>query len=161
MVTMTTTFARYKRIRTPIRCPNARLSGFNRAEAVTGDFLAWAFKYDDGERSPLFYGRVLGEALCDGVGKAYDKKNRHLAVLQIGEEMNHGFVNHISVADVAFIRTPGAFLLWALFGDMPEDVALLERLVAHGSLADRYIEKLLNAARTRIVTVPRNRDPSE
>jgi hypothetical protein len=146
--------SKYKKFKKPIYCPSAVSLGFCRHSVSIGDFISWRYPAEKEEApSDPFYGRVLGEATRDGCGKDYDKKSRMLAVLAIGEHLNHGFIVHVNVEYVRFVRTPGAFLKWALFGEML-DVETTERLANYGSLSDGHIDKLLDEAGLKIVRMP-------
>jgi hypothetical protein len=151
---------KYKKFKKPIFLPNASRMGYDKYEVVIGDFIGWQYTYhEDAEsfhgtnRSDLFYGRVLGEAMHDGVGKKYPSKPRVLAVLQLGYQFNHGWVNHVPVDAVKFCHDTGAFTRWALFGEMlsPE---LTERLAAYGALSNGHIDKLLDESGMKIVKMP-------
>lgn len=145
---------KYKRFKKPIFLPNASRTGFDKYEVSIGDFIAWRYEYDKNEgHSDLFYGRVLGEATHSGCRKKYPKKPRMLAVMMLGERLNHGYINHVPVDIVQFCHDPGAFTKWALFGEMlsPE---LTERLADYGALSNGYIGKYLDESGLKIVRTP-------
>jgi hypothetical protein len=144
---------KYKKFKTPIYCPNASDLGYCRYKVVIGDFISWRYPSENGPEFGPYYGRVLGEATHNGLGQPYPKKSRVLAVLMLGEQLNHGYVEHVNIEYVRFIRTPGAFLKWALFGDML-DIETTDRLAQYGALSDGHIDKLLDESGTKIVRMP-------
>ena len=143
---------KYKKFKKPIYCLNASTTGYDRYEVVIGDFIGWQYKDED----HLFYGRVLGEATHNGRGDPYPKRPRVLAVLTLGDRLNHGYIHHVPVDLVEFCHDPGVFTRWALFGEMlsPE---LTERLADYGSLSNGHIDKLLDETGLKIVRFPWNK----
>jgi hypothetical protein len=150
---------KYKKFKTPIFLPKASVQGYDKYKVVTGDFIAWRYILKDDAKSDLHYGRVLGEATHDGLGEAYPRKPRVLAVLRINERFSSGFVVHVPVDIVEFCHALGAFTKWALFGEMV-DPELTERLAVYGALSNHAIEKyLLDESGLKIVRTPWDKEP--
>ena len=150
---------RYKTFKTPLSCPRLYDYGFGKRSVSVGDIVGWQVDYteEDGKGGAgfmgIFYGKVLGVALCDGDGKAYPTSPKQLLVLMIGERMNHGFFRHVSVEDVHLIVQPSDFIRWFFFGELPP-VDELEKLVNYGVIRDDYIGTLLDGDGLRIVRRP-------
>lgn len=140
----------YRKFKKPIFCPNSACFGYNKTQVEMGDFIQVKTNPNS---DALTLGRVVGEALWDGLGNKYSRKNRHLAVLVAGVELNHGYIIHVAVSAVRYIRKPGAFLKWFLFGEMPE-IETLEKLVNYGAISNNYIQKYLDETGMRIVSLP-------
>jgi hypothetical protein len=132
-----------------VNLPSVRIGGPGKYEASPGDLVI----YEDGDRRA--YGRVLGR-----VSEPHDVAGR-LAVMQLGDNLSHGYVRFIDPKNIAECYDPqnehgslGRFL--AFWADVPINAKTIPELIReldHGAFNDRACDRAVTRIESRGVRV--------
>ena len=143
-------FTRYRRVRPGERFYNQFLLGATQSYVSVNDGDIIAYRVESnflgaGDKPENVYhhyevARVLGEALCDGAGKKYEKL--HFIVLQLDTTMTTAYERHVPCDRVVWSMPPNSpFLRWFFTGNVnfAESDKLL-RIARWGALSERYFD---------------------
>jgi len=136
------------KIKKPIYCPNAMAVGYSKYSLSEGDVIRFR-TWSGGDKETFFesFGRVLGRANEDGMGKPLPKKPGTLAVLVLSDNASHAYIRYAGVEDVVEIMEPErykTFVKWFFSSKLP-DHETLQAAVNYGAVSASYLDKYLDA----------------